>query len=158
DLQRSMTAPGWPGSLTISMRMAVHSGEVQLRDAGNYIGSAINRCARLRALGHGGQVLLSAATRDLVLDRLPDGAELADLGVHRLRDLARPEHVYQLCHADLRAELPPLRSLDVVVNNLPMRLTSFVGRERELDRLQGMLTDARLLTLTGSGGCGKTRL
>ncbi|MHB8467321.1 MAG: helix-turn-helix transcriptional regulator, partial [Acidimicrobiales bacterium] len=120
--------------------------------------SAVNRCARLRNVAHGGQTVLSQATHDLVLDRLPDGSWLADLGTHRLRDLARPEHVHQLCHPDLQAEFPPLASLDAFAHNLPVQLTSFVGRQAEMAEITGLLRDARLVTLTGSGGAGKTRL
>jgi predicted ATPase/class 3 adenylate cyclase/DNA-binding CsgD family transcriptional regulator len=151
DLQRADTDP-------IRLRIGVHTGEVQLRDEGNYVGPAINRTARLRNIGHGSQTLLSQAVRDLVLDRLPEGAVLLDLGTHRLRDLAQPEHVWQLCHRDLRSEFPPLRSLDAHPHNLPVQLTSFIGRRRELAELRSLLADTRLLTLTGSGGSGKTRL
>jgi predicted ATPase/class 3 adenylate cyclase/DNA-binding CsgD family transcriptional regulator len=151
DLQRADTAP-------IRLRIGIHTGEVQLRDEANYIGPAINRTARLRNIAHGGQAVLSQAAHDLVVDRLPEGAFLADLGVHRLRDLARPERVYQLCHPDLPTEFPPLRSLDAYPHNLPVQLTSFVGRQAELEVLRALLADTRLLTLTGSGGSGKTRL
>jgi predicted ATPase/class 3 adenylate cyclase/DNA-binding CsgD family transcriptional regulator len=151
DLQRADLAP-------IRLRIGIHTGEVQLRDEGNYIGSAVNRCARVRDLGHGGQSLLSAATRDLVEDRLPAGAWLADMGVHRLRDLARPEHVFQLCHPELDEHFPGLRSLDAFPHNLPIELTSFVGRQSEVAEISGLLRDTRLVTLTGTGGAGKTRL
>jgi predicted ATPase/class 3 adenylate cyclase len=154
EAQRAMSREELP----FRVRMAVHTGQAQLRDEGNYFGQTVNRCARLRALAHGGQVVLSRATRDLVIDFLPDGVVLEDLGPHRLRDLARPEHVYQLCHADLPAEFPSLRSLDALPNNLPLQVTSFVGRERELRDIRRLFADARLVTLTGSGGCGKTRL
>jgi len=142
----------------LKVRMAIHTGEAQLRDEGNYFGNAVNRCARLRALGHGGQVLLSRAAHDLVLDRLPAGVTLADLGSHRLRDLGRPEHVFQLVHSDLPAEFLPLRGLDASPHNLPTQLTTFIGREPELEQVRGLLQSSRLVTLTGSGGCGKTRL
>jgi predicted ATPase/DNA-binding CsgD family transcriptional regulator len=139
-------------------RMALHTAEAQRRDDGSYFGQAINRCAQLCAVAHGGQVVLSRPTRDLVLDRLPDHAALADLGVHRLRDLGRPEHVFGLVHPELPTDFPPLRSLDTMPNNLPGELTSFVGRRTELAQIGGSLRQARLLTLTGAGGCGKTRL
>ena len=142
----------------LRLRMGVHTGEVQLRDEGNYAGPAINRTARLRDAAHGGQVVLSQATCELVRDRLPDGAALRDLGVHRLKDLGRPEHVYQLVHPELGDDFPPLRSVDHLPNNLPAQLTSFVGREPELAVLRKLLGETRMLTLTGSGGCGKTRL
>ena len=116
----------------LPVRIGLHTGEVQLRDEGNYIGLTINRCARIRDLGHGGQVLLSRTTHDLVVDRLPSDASVRDMGTHRLRDLARPELIFQLCHPELDAEFPPLRSLDATPNNLPVQLTSFIGRDDEL--------------------------
>lgn len=158
DVQRAMRDEPWPGDAQIRVRIGIHTGEAQLRDDGNYFGAAVARCARLRSIGHGGQTLLSRTTRDLIGDDLPEGATLADLGEHRLRDLARPEHVFQLCHPALASEFPPLVSLDLHANNLPMQLTSFIGREAEMSQIGALLTDARLLTLTGAGGCGKTRL
>ena len=143
----------------IRMRIGVHTGEVRLRDEGNYVGSTINRTARLRDLAHGGQTVLSGVTEQLVIDRLPEGAWLTDLGSHPLRDLPRPERVAQLCHPDLRNEFPPLRvSKAVVATRLPVQLTSFVGRDAELIQVRERLADNRLVTLTGSGGVGKTRL
>src|SRR6202171_3822729 len=152
DLQRAPLAP-------IRLRIGVHTGEVRLRDEGNYIGPTINRTARLRDLAHGGQTVLSGATEPLVVDRLPDGAWLTDLGTHPLRDLPRPERVVQLCHRDLRNEFPPLRTPSTVVaHNLPAQLTSFVGRQAEMNRLREALIGGRHVTLTGAGGVGKTRL
>src|SRR6476661_1945511 len=152
ELQRAPLAP-------IRLRIGVHTGEVQLRDEGNYAGSTINRTARLRGLAHGGQTVLSGATEDMVVDRLPAGAWLTDLGTHPLRDLPRPERVVQLCHPDLRNEFPPLRTpKSVGVHNLPVQLTSFVGREAEIDDVRQLLAKNRLVTLTGAGGAGKTRL
>ncbi len=152
DLQRAPLAP-------IRLRIGVHSGEVQLRDEGNYAGPAVNRTARLRDLGHGGQTLLSGATEQLVVDMIPPGAWLTDLGAHPLRDLPRPERVVQLCHPDLVNEFPPLRlSTSVVPQRLPVQLTSFVGRGAELEQVRGLLAQNRLVTLTGAGGVGKTRL
>lgn len=145
-------------AVPMRVRIAVHTGQAQLRDEGNYFGQAVIRCARLRSIAHGGQVLLSRATRDLVVDFLPEDITLEDLGAHRLRDLARPEHVYQMCHPELPAEFQPLRSLDTLPNNLPLQLTSFVGREREVRDIRKVFADTRVLTLIGSGGCGKTRL
>src|SRR5437764_6523266 len=142
----------------LKLRIGVHTGEVQLRDEGNYVGPAINRAARLRDVGHGGQILLSQVVHDLVVDQLPDDVSLKDLGSHRLRDLGRAEHVFQVLRPDLGADFPPLRSLENIPNNLPVQLTSFVGREPELAVLQKLLTETRMLTLTGAGGCGKTRL
>ena len=157
-IQRATAARSWPGDLAVRLRMGMHTGEAQLRDAANYMGAAINRCARLRALAHGGQVLLSGATHDLVQDRLPADVTFLDLGPHRLRDLARAEQVWQLVHPELPADFPPLRGLDRVPNNLPTQLTTFVGRTQEIAAVANAISDTRLVTLTGSGGCGKTRL
>jgi class 3 adenylate cyclase len=116
--------------------MALHTGEALRRNEGNYFGQAIIRCARLRAIAHGGQTVVSRTTRDLALDRSPDGVQLMDLGVHRLRDLGRSEQVFGLVHPDLPANFPPLRSLEAMPTNLPSELTSFVGRHRELTKLK----------------------
>jgi predicted ATPase/class 3 adenylate cyclase/DNA-binding CsgD family transcriptional regulator len=151
-LQMSPLAP-------IRLRIGVHTGEVRLRDEGNYVGPTINRTARLRDLAHGCQTVLSGATSDLVLDLLPDGASLADLGTHPLRDLPRPERVMQLCHRECQTDFPPLRSANVdVTQSLPSQLTSFVGRRAELAEVRRILATNRLVTLTGAGGVGKTRL
>src|SRR6202051_13819 len=121
ELQRAPLAP-------IRLRIGVHTGEIQRRDEGNYIGPTINRTARLRDLAHGGQTVLSGTTGDLVADRLPPDVWVIDLGSHRLRDLPRPERVMQLCHPHLRNDFPPLRTTNTVVTqNLPVQLTSFVG-------------------------------
>ena len=157
DLQRGMAAEPWPGEVTLRVRLGIHTGEAEHR-AGDYYGTAVNRCARLRGIAYGGQSVLSTTTRALVEDRLPPGAFLRDLGPHRLKDLADPERIYQLCHPDLVNEFPPLRGLEALPNNLPIQLTSFVGRERELRQLRERVLHSRLLTLTGTGGCGKTRL
>ncbi|MGH9196627.1 MAG: adenylate/guanylate cyclase domain-containing protein, partial [Acidimicrobiia bacterium] len=154
EIQQALVREGSP----IRLRMALHTGEVQLRNESNYIGVAINRTARIRATGHGGQILLSQVTHDLVADRLPTGVAFKDLGVHRLKDLSRPERLFQVLHPDLPREFPPLRSLDCLPNNLPVQRTSFIGRGRELDELQSLLDSTRLLTLSGSGGAGKSRL
>jgi predicted ATPase/class 3 adenylate cyclase/DNA-binding NarL/FixJ family response regulator len=152
ELQRAPLAP-------IRLRIGVHTGEVQLRDEGNYAGPTINRTARLRDLGHGGQTLLSGATEALVLDGLPCDTWLTDLGTRPLRDLPRPERVVQLCHPDLVNEFPPLRVSDTVVSTrFPAQLTSFVGRDVALTQLRELLAEHRLVTLTGAGGVGKTRL
>ena len=150
----------WGGS-PIKVRMGIHLGEVevQLSDGrGHYFGAALYRCARLMSAAHGGQIVLSAATCELVRDSLPDQASFADLGEHRLKDLARPEHVFQLLAHGLPADFPPLRSLDTLPNNLPLQLTTFVGREQVLQEARQLVSAHRLLTLTGTGGCGKTRL
>lgn len=152
DLQRAPLAP-------IRLRIGVHTGEVQLRDEGNYVGLAINRTARLRDLAHGGQTVLSGITEDLVGDRLPTDAWLIDLGSHRLRDIARLERVVQLCHADLGNDFPPLRSsYRSVAQHLPVHVTAFIGRDTEIVDIQRNLGERRLVTLTGAGGIGKTRL
>jgi predicted ATPase/class 3 adenylate cyclase/DNA-binding CsgD family transcriptional regulator len=158
DAQRALLVEDWPAGAELRVRMALHTGDAQLRNEGNYFGAAVIRCARLRAVAHGGQVLLSAATAELVADDLPEGAGMVNLGVHRLRDLGRPERVFALGHPDLPGGAPAPRSLDQLPNNLPIQLTSFVGRGRELAELDKLLAATRLLTLTGAGGCGKTRL
>ena len=156
--QRELRAFSWPDGMDLRVRIALHTADAQLRDEGNYFGLALSRCARLRAIATGGQTLLSRATRDLVVDQLPDGVELLDVGTHRLRDLGRPEHVFALVYADLDDNFWSLRSLDTFPNNLPDQLTSFVGRTEELRALRAALGETRLLTLTGAGGAGKTRL
>ncbi|AGZ49981.1 bacterial regulatory s, luxR family protein [Mycobacterium kansasii 662] len=155
-LQRAPLAP-------IRLRIGVHTGEVRLRSQtggdANYVGPAINRTARLRDLGHGGQTVLSGTTSDLVVDQLPTDAWLADLGSYPLRDLPRPERVVQLCHPDLRNDFPPLRTPETVAtHNIPVELTNFVGRQPEIASLRDTLAGSRLVTLTGAGGVGKTRL
>ena len=152
QLQRTPLAP-------IRLRIGLHTGEIQLRDESNYVGPAINRAARLRDLAHGGQTVLSATTGDLLVDTLPADAWMLDLGTHPLRDLPRPERVAQLCHADLRNDFPPLRAPKTAgLQHLPRQLTSFVGRAAEIDTVRRIIADNRLVTLTGSGGVGKTRL
>ena len=141
----------------IRIRMGLHSGEAEPRD-GDYFGPAVNRAARIMSIGHGGQVLLSAATVSLLDGRLPPAAGLRDLGEHRLKDLSRPERIFQLVAPGLPADFPPLRSLDAYPGNLPVQLTGFIGRERELAEVKRLLVGTRLLTLTGPGGTGKTRL
>ncbi len=152
DLQQAPLAP-------IRLRIGLHTGEVQLRDESNYIGPTINRTARIRDLAHGGQTVLSGTTTDLVCDRLPDDAWLADLGMHPVRDLPRPERVAQLCHPDIRNEFPPLRTGRTTrSDNLPAQLTAFVGRAGQIDEVRRLVRENRLVTLTGAGGAGKTRL
>lgn len=152
ELQRAPLAP-------IRLRIGVHTGEIQLRDEGNYVGPTINRTARLRDLAHGGQTVLSGVTEAIVVDHLPDGAWLTDLGLHALRGLPRPERVMQLCHPDIRDEFPPLRTSKTTgAQCLPVQLTSFVGREAQILEIRGIIANNRLVTLTGAGGSGKTRL
>jgi predicted ATPase/class 3 adenylate cyclase/DNA-binding CsgD family transcriptional regulator len=156
--QRAFAEERWAQGRELRIRIALHTGEAQLRGQDYYVGRAVIRCARLRGAAHGGQTVLSSATHDLIADRLPDQVTLRDLGSHRLKDLGAPERVWQLCHGDLPEDFPPLRSLDAVANNLPAQLSSFIGRDTELAELRATLESARLVTLTGAGGCGKTRL
>jgi predicted ATPase/class 3 adenylate cyclase/DNA-binding CsgD family transcriptional regulator len=158
DAQRTLLAETWPPGAELHVRMAVHTGEAQLRDEGNYFGRTVIRCARLRAVGHGDQILVSDSAAGLVVDQLPDGARLGDLGTHRLKDLGRPEHVWQVIHPDLPAVHAQLRSLDVHRHNLPVQLTPLIGRESDVAALGQLVGEERLVTLTGSGGVGKTRL
>jgi predicted ATPase len=157
EAQDSLGSEGWPEGCVLRVRMGLHSGEAEERD-GDYFGSAVNRAARLMAVAHGGQIVLSQATADLAVEALPEGAGLRDLGVHRLKDLSRPERIFQLDQPDLPVEFPPLRSLDVRVHNLPVQRTSFIGRQEELKAVKRLLGEERLVSLVGSGGCGKTRL
>jgi predicted ATPase/class 3 adenylate cyclase len=157
DAQCAVAAEAWPSDGTVRVRMGVHTGEVESIGS-DVIGYAINRTARIAAVAHGGQVLLSEATRVHVADDLPDGASLRDLGPHRLKDLREPERLSQLVIDGLPDAFPPLRSLDARPNNLPTQLTTFVGRDRELAEAGELLRSTRLLTLTGPGGTGKTRL
>jgi predicted ATPase/class 3 adenylate cyclase len=156
DAQRSLAAEDFSAVDGLPIRAAVHTGTADERN-GDYFGPAVNRVARLLAIGHGGQVLVSGVTADLVQGDLPAQTSLRDLGEHRLRDLARPEYVYQLVAPDLPADFPPLRSLDTLPNNLPLQLKSFVGREAEIAEITSLLEKHRLVTLVGSGGVGKTR-
>jgi predicted ATPase/class 3 adenylate cyclase/DNA-binding CsgD family transcriptional regulator len=144
--------------LPLRVRIGVHAGDVQRRGAENYVGPTIIRAARLRDLGHGGQTVLSQTAADLAGDSLPDGASVRDLGVHRLKDLSRPERVFQLCHPDLGEEFPPLRSLDAHRHNLPVQRTTLVGRTAEMAEVRSLLSRSTLVTLVGSGGVGKSRL
>lgn len=157
EIQRGFNAAAWPGGLTLRTRIAVHTCDVELR-GGHYFGPALNRCARVLALGHGGQTLVTQATRELLAEDLPPEAELTDLGVHKLKDLRRSERIYQLTDLTRPTRFPPLNARSAYRSNIPILLTSFVGRERELRDLRGLLDRARLLTLTGTGGSGKTRL
>jgi len=156
--QRSVSAEAW-GDTPIRVRMALHTGMAEERN-GDYFGPPLNRVARLLSAGYGGQTLLSLATQELVRDQLPQGASLIDLGQHRLKDLFRPEHVYQLSVSDLTTEFPPLRTLDAKLTNLPAQPTPLIGLEREVAAILALLRrdDVRLVTLTGTGGTGKTRL
>lgn len=157
EAQRALRAEEWGETGELKVRMALHTGAAEHRD-GDYFGQALNRVARMLAAAHGGQVLLSLPTQELVRDVLPTGVGLRALGEHRLRDLARPEQLFQLTAPELPAQFPALRSLESVPNNLPEQLSSFIGREREMAEVKRLLASTRLLTLTGPGGTGKTRL
>jgi class 3 adenylate cyclase len=157
--QRALVEEPWEETGALRVRMGLHPGEAQLR-GDDYFGPAVIRSARIMAVGHGGQVLLSAASAALVADQLPDGATLLDLGAHRLKDLGRPEQLFQLVHPALPHDFPPLATPDRRPNNLPTQTSTFIGRDSELRELRARLEaeSVRLLTLTGPGGTGKTRL
>jgi len=151
-------AEAWPEQAVLRVRMALHTGECEERD-GDFYGPAVNRAARLEAIAHGGQVVVSQATAILVRDRLPPGTQLIDLGSHRLKDLNRPEEVFQLEVEGVPARFPPLRSQRMAAaTNLTASVSSFVGREAEVGEVIKLLDESRLVTLTGAGGVGKTRL
>jgi predicted ATPase/class 3 adenylate cyclase len=159
--QRTLAATPFPHDAVVRVRMGLHTGEGALATSGSgadYVGFEVHRAARIASSGHGGQVLVSETTRTLVQDALPSGVTLRDLGEHRFKDLTRPERVFQLLIDGLPGDFPRLRSLDRTPNNLPTPLTSFVGREREVAEGRRLLAATRLLTLTGPGGTGKTRL
>jgi len=156
DAQRKLERHHWPSAGRVRVRMGMHTGEGRLA-ADDYAGLDVHRAARISAAGHGGQVLLSAATAAVVADALPSGVSLRDLGAHRLKDFDEPQHIHQLVIEGLPSDFPGIRSLEVP-NNLPVRLTSFVGRDREVAQVAALLESARLVTLTGPGGTGKTRL
>ena len=145
------------GGLTFKVRIGVHSGMATVRN-GDYFGAAVNRGARLSASAHGGQLVLSQSTVDLLAGRLPADVELVDLGTHRLRGLSEPERIYQVCHPALGREFPRLRTVEGPDDHLPTQLTSFIGRTRELSDVMALLDEHRLVTLSGAGGAGKTRL
>src|SRR6266542_4471125 len=157
--QRALCAETWAISAPLRVRMALHTGAAEIRD-GDYFGPPLNRIARILALGHGGQILLSRATHDLIADDLLPQTALHDLGEHYLRDLSRPEQIYQLISADLPSDFPPLRTLDIRRHNLPTQPTTLIGREQEVAGVLQLLQQpsVRLVTLTGPGGIGKTRL
>jgi len=159
EVQRALQAEEWGAGGPLRVRMALHTGVAQLRN-GDYFGPTLNRAARLLAAGHGGQVLLSRATAELLHDHLPGDVELRDLGEHRLKDLSHPEHIFHLVAPDLPTDFPPLKTLDQRHTNLLTQPTALVGRTKEIASVCALLhrADARLVTLTGPGGTGKTRL
>ena len=157
DAQRALHVEPWHETGPLRVRMALHTGVTEER-GDDYVGPALNRVARLLGAGYGGQVLLTRPVYDLVRDDLPLDVDLRDLGEHRLKDLVRPEHIYQLTAPGLPSDFPPLKTLDSFPHNLPLQVTSFIGREKEMAEVKRLLWDARLVTLTGPGGTGKTRL
>ena len=159
EMQQAIEARAWPAGEQVRARMGIHTGEAAETAAGQ-VGPDVHRAAQVAAVGHGGQVLVSETAAALMRDSLRPGAALTDLGVHRLKDLGRLEHVFQLHAAGLRAEFPPLRSLGsaALPNSLPAQLARFIGRGRELAEVRALVESSRLVTLTGAGGCGKTRL
>ena len=157
DAQKAITGHSWPEGVSLRVRMGLHTGEPVKTEEG-YVGMDVHRSARICSAGHGGQILLSQAIRALVENDLLEGVSLRDLGEHRLKDLQHPEGIFQLLHPDFPSDFPSLKSLDTLPNNLPIQLTRFIGREKEISEVKNLIADTRLLTLTGSGGCGKTRL
>ena len=159
--QRQLAAATFPHGAVVRVRMGMHTGEgtpASERAGADYVGIDVHRAARIAAIAHGGQVLTSGATRMLAVDDLPPGVTLRDLGEHRLKDLTQPERIFQLLIEGCPSEFPALRTLDRTPNNLPTQLTTFIGREKEIREGLKLLDRTRLLTLTGPGGTGKTRL
>ena len=154
DAQLALGSEEWGATGSLRVRMGIHTGAAEARD-GDYYGTAVNRAARVMSVAHGGQVIVTRATNELVRD---SRHEVVDLGDHRLRDLGEPEHVFQVTHPDLARDFPRLRSVDAYPTNLPLQATSFVGRDDDIVDVAKALEDARVVTLTGVGGVGKTRL
>jgi predicted ATPase/class 3 adenylate cyclase len=159
DIQRALAQASWPADEQVRVRMGLHCGEATMTPTGP-VGIDVHRAARVAAVGHGGQVLASETAAALLRNALPDGASLVDLGHYRLKDLGRPEHLFQLNVDGLPTGFPALRSLDnpELEHNLPVQLTSFIGRVRELDEVRTLVAESRLVTVVGPGGSGKTRL
>ncbi|MGD2044308.1 MAG: adenylate/guanylate cyclase domain-containing protein, partial [Acidimicrobiia bacterium] len=157
EIQRRLSEIDWPTPRPVRVRASLHTGAADLI-MGDYYGPAVNRAARLRAIAHGGQTVCSGSTYELVQDHLPDGVEVSDMGEHRLKDLTRPEHVFQVNISGLESSFPPLKSLSAVANNLPEQMTELIGRDAELADIKTLLSESRLLTVLAPGGTGKTRL
>jgi predicted ATPase/class 3 adenylate cyclase len=155
--QRALLADDWNIEDTVRVRMGIHTGEAEVRD-GDYSGGVVNRAERLMSVAHGGQIVVSPTTEELLHDALPEKYGFLDLGERRLRDLGQPVRIFQVTHPDLRREFPPLRSVDAFPGNLPLQTSSFVGREAQLASLAELVPGSSLVTLTGVGGVGKTRL
>jgi predicted ATPase/class 3 adenylate cyclase len=156
-IQAGLANPAATHGIALRVRAGLHAGRAERRD-NDFFGSVVNRAARISNAAHGGQILLSHAVAALVGSRLPEGITLRELGSMRLRDLASPERIHQVMHATLREKFPALRTLEATPNNLAQQLTTFVGRKRELEEVRALLNNTRLLTLSGAGGIGKTRL
>jgi predicted ATPase/class 3 adenylate cyclase len=156
--QLRLAQEAWPAGVVLRVRMGLHTGEARVHGSDRIDHAPINRCARVRGSAHGGQVLLTRTTREVVGGGLGGGFGMRKLGAFRLRDLAEPEIIYQLTHADLPADFPPILALAESVSNLPLPVSSFIGRARELEQAAAALAQARVVTLTGPGGVGKTRL
>ena len=157
EIQTGLAATDWVTPRPIRIRASLHTGTAGVQ-LGDYYGSAVNRAARLRGIAHGGQTVMSGSTWELVQDQMPEGVTVKDMGEHGLKDLTRPEHVYQINIEGVPDDFPALKSLEAVPNNLPQQLTDFVGREKELADAKHLLADTRLLTILAPGGTGKTRL
>ncbi|HSM38354.1 MAG TPA: adenylate/guanylate cyclase domain-containing protein, partial [Candidatus Limnocylindrales bacterium] len=157
EAQRTLASHTWPENVTVRIRIGLHTGEGKL-GGDNYVGLDVHRAARIKAVAHGGQVLLSDATRGLVASQLPAGVDILDLGEHRLRDLVAPERIHQLVIADLPSVFPAPSTLATRPNNLPRPLTVLHGRDEDRRRIGDILASAPLVTLTGPGGVGKTCL
>ncbi len=159
NIQQAFTVESWPTEEPLKIRMGLHTGHADLRE-GDYYGSTVNRCARVRSLAYGGQVLLSLATEQIIADYLPEKVEILDLGLHPLKGLRRPEQIYQLVIPDVASEFPPLQTQIGPKHNLPEQLTPFIGRQSEIAEVRSLLAQdgVRLVTLKGPGGMGKTRL
>ncbi len=155
--QKALHAEDWPADTPIAVRAALHIGDAHLRED-DYNSTDVNRCAHLRGIAHGGQTVLSQAVYEAVRDALPDGVTLRDLGWHGLKNLRGAEHAWQMCHPALRGDFPPLQSLNTPFNNLPCPPGNFIGRDAEMQTIRALTRAHPLVTLTGAGGVGKTRL